>query len=46
MWNLRNIIDEYGWGKREVNHKTINYRDQTEGCWKGVGWGMEIADGH
>ena len=27
--------------------ETVTYREQTEGCWRGVGWGMdEMGDGH
>ena len=26
--------------ERETNYKRLNYREQTEGCWQGVGWGM------
>ena len=46
MWNLRNKTDEQrGKGRenkikteREANYKTPKYREQTEGCWQGVGW--------
>ena len=25
--------------QREPNHETLKYREQTEGCWRGIGWG-------
>lgn len=41
MWNVRNKRDEHrGKKKREANQqKTLNYREQTEFCWRGSGWG-------
>ena len=30
--------------ERETNHKRLlNHRKQTEGCWKGVGWGNGLT---
>ena len=42
MWNLRNKTDEH-MGKKEWQtiKQTLNYREQTEGCWRGGGWGMD-----
>ena len=28
--------------EREANHKTLNSRKQTEGCWRGGKWGDPI----
>ena len=37
MWNLRNKTDEHEGKKREEQtiKQTLNYREQTEGCWRG-----------
>ena len=52
VWNLRNLKENHGGGKgknnfkqREANHKTLKYREQTEGFWE---WGRkgEMGDGH
>ena len=33
--------------EKEANHKSLKYREQTEGCWSGGGWGMgSMGDGH
>ena len=54
LWNLRNKTDGHKGrtkGGREANQKTHNHREQTEGCWRGVGWrerarwGMGIKGG-
>ena len=41
MWNLRNKTDEHRrrGEKREkkANDKRLNYREQTEDCWREVG---------
>ena len=29
--------------EREANHKTLKYREQTEGCWRGGGWGDRVT---
>ena len=56
MWNLRNKTDgERKENKikreRETDHKKLQYREQTEGCWRGVGrgwakWMMGIKEGN
>ena len=57
MWNLRNKSDEHKEREgniiieREGNNKRLNYREETEGCWRGrcVGgwfnWVVGIKEG-
>ena len=46
VWNIRNSTEDHrgSEGKlnvksseREKNHERLNYRRQTEGCWRGSG---------
>ena len=57
MWNLRNKSNVYkgSEGKeksnrmkiaREAKHQRLNYRKQTDGCWRRGRWGMRcLGDG-
>ena len=51
MWNLRNKTEDHRGregkqngkkSERETNHETLNYRKQTEGCWRGGWWGDRV----
>ena len=36
MWNLRNRTNEHrGEKERQTKKQTLNYREQTDGYWKG-----------
>ena len=49
MWNLRTKTDEHRGRESKIREreggkpqKTLQYRVQTEGCWRGVGWGYGL----
>ena len=52
MWNIRNSTEDHRGregklngksSERETNHERLNFRKQTECCWRGVAWGPWVT---